>query len=463
MKVFITRVWGFDPERWPVITFGLEGNRDNLLQDSSPGDRIVFVGTLREPTPEPLRGRLLGMAEIGRIAVDTLDVIGEDVRGPQDYDEAGHFRWPKAILMVSAHWEEAPLALGAVETIPLVYDFWGFPEHYYRVRYPAPGAPELAESVRKLLRAPGTPVQDIPDRGLDHGAYVPLVEMFPEADIPVLQISMPTLDPVRLMEIGRRLASLSIEQQHLLVVQLATRRYWDWVAAGSRLHLAEALLNIALAREDFLRESVQAGQIAAIELAENARTILQRRSLLLIALGTACAAQLGAAFATGFWMLFASRLLFGMAIAAHAPTSIATSGIISQPGDRGRAVSLVTAGFSLASVMGVPLGVWLGGLAGWRATMLAASGLILATLVWYVVSIPKQLPLTRLGPRIDCFGIQDIAKQRLALPKHRRMRRIGAKVDELLGILGEIEQLRWPSDVMAVFVAIVAQHEAAAR
>ncbi|NGO81405.1 dioxygenase [Streptomyces sp. YC504] len=118
---------------------------------------------------------------------------------------------PKAILMVSAHWEEAPLALGATEAVPLVYDFWGFPEHYYQVRYEAPGAPELAESVRKLLRAPGTPVQDIPDRGLDHGAYVPLVEMFPGADIPVLQISMPTLDPRRLMDIGRKLAPLRDE------------------------------------------------------------------------------------------------------------------------------------------------------------------------------------------------------------------------------------------------------------
>ncbi|MFI1867522.1 dioxygenase [Streptomyces jumonjinensis] len=118
---------------------------------------------------------------------------------------------PKAILMVSAHWEEAPLALGATRTMPLVYDFWGFPEHYYTVRYPAPGAPELAEAVRKVLRGPGTPVQDIPDRGLDHGAYVPLVEMYPEADIPVLQISLPTLDPARLMEIGRRLAPLRDE------------------------------------------------------------------------------------------------------------------------------------------------------------------------------------------------------------------------------------------------------------
>ncbi|MFI9360918.1 dioxygenase [Kitasatospora sp. NPDC053057] len=118
---------------------------------------------------------------------------------------------PKAVLMVSAHWEEAPLAVGAVTAVPLVYDFWGFPEHYYTVRYTAPGAPDLAERVRKLLRAPGTPVQDIPDRGLDHGAYVPLVEMFPEADIPVLQISMPTLDPQRLLEIGRRLAPLREE------------------------------------------------------------------------------------------------------------------------------------------------------------------------------------------------------------------------------------------------------------
>src|ERR1044072_9011735 len=90
---------------------------------------------------------------------------------------------PRAILMVSAHWEEAPLALGATETVPLVYDFWGFPEHYYRVRYAAPGAPELAERVRKTLRTAGTPVQDIPDRGLDHGAYVPLVEMYRDADI----------------------------------------------------------------------------------------------------------------------------------------------------------------------------------------------------------------------------------------------------------------------------------------
>ena len=115
---------------------------------------------------------------------------------------------PSSVLMVSAHWEAAPLAVGATTTVPLVYDFWGFEDRYYRVTYPAPGAPQLAADVRKLLRAAGTPVQDTPDRGLDHGAYVPLVEMYPDADVPVLQISMPTLDPQRLFEIGRRLAPL---------------------------------------------------------------------------------------------------------------------------------------------------------------------------------------------------------------------------------------------------------------
>jgi 4,5-DOPA dioxygenase extradiol len=111
---------------------------------------------------------------------------------------------PSSVLMVSAHWESAPLTIGATETVPLVYDFWGFPSHYYQVTYPAPGAPDLAVDVVTLL---GSAHHD-PRRGLDHGAYVPLVEMYPEADVPVLQISMPSLDPTVLLEVGRRLAPL---------------------------------------------------------------------------------------------------------------------------------------------------------------------------------------------------------------------------------------------------------------
>ena len=121
---------------------------------------------------------------------------------------SAHLPRPTSVLMISAHWESAPLAIGATTTVPLVYDFWGFEDRYYQVTYPAPGAPQLAADVRKLLRTAGTPIQDTPGRGLDHGAYVPLVEMYPDADVPVLQISMPTLDPQRLFEIGRKLAPL---------------------------------------------------------------------------------------------------------------------------------------------------------------------------------------------------------------------------------------------------------------
>lgn len=117
---------------------------------------------------------------------------------------------PRAILIVSAHWEEAPLTIGATSTHPLVYDFWGFPERYYRVRYPAPGAPELARRVRELVGGVH-PVREDAERGLDHGAYVPLVEMYPDADIPVLQISMPTLDPSELYLLGTKLAPLKDE------------------------------------------------------------------------------------------------------------------------------------------------------------------------------------------------------------------------------------------------------------
>jgi 4,5-DOPA dioxygenase extradiol len=122
---------------------------------------------------------------------------------------------PKSILIVSAHWEESPLTLGATTTVPLTYDFWGFPERYYQVTYDAPGAPELADDVRKLLSDAGPVAQD-PERGLDHGAYVPLKEMFPAADIPVLQVSMPTLNPRKLLEVGRKLAPLR-DQGVLLV------------------------------------------------------------------------------------------------------------------------------------------------------------------------------------------------------------------------------------------------------
>jgi 4,5-DOPA dioxygenase extradiol len=117
---------------------------------------------------------------------------------------------PQAVLMLSAHWVGPPILMGATESVPLVYDFSGFPAEYYAVKYPAPGAPQVAQRARELLSGLG-PVQDQPSRGLDHGAYVPLLCMYPEADVPVLQVSLPALAAEQVFALGRALAPLRDE------------------------------------------------------------------------------------------------------------------------------------------------------------------------------------------------------------------------------------------------------------
>jgi 4,5-DOPA dioxygenase extradiol len=118
------------------------------------------------------------------------------------------FERPRSILMVSAHWEEAPLSLSATSgDVPLVYDFWGFPQRYYEVTYDAPGASDLAARVEALMPDNEAVAHD-PNRRLDHGAYVPLTVMYPDATVPVLQVSMPTLDPQHLLDLGERLRPL---------------------------------------------------------------------------------------------------------------------------------------------------------------------------------------------------------------------------------------------------------------
>jgi len=122
---------------------------------------------------------------------------------------AGDLPRPKAILIVSAHWESAPLSLTA-SGVPLVYDFGGFAPKYYQMTYETPDATAFAQRVAAMM--PRTePIHQHASRGLDHGAWVPLKIMYPAADIPVLQMSMPTHDPGRLMEIGRRLRPLRDE------------------------------------------------------------------------------------------------------------------------------------------------------------------------------------------------------------------------------------------------------------
>ena len=118
---------------------------------------------------------------------------------------------PTSILIVSAHWEAAPLSLSAAPAAtPLVYDFGGFHPRYYQMSYATPDASALAARVAAAM--PDTePVHQHSGRGLDHGAWVPLKVMYPYADVPVLQLSMPTHDPARLLDIGARLRSLREE------------------------------------------------------------------------------------------------------------------------------------------------------------------------------------------------------------------------------------------------------------
>lgn len=115
---------------------------------------------------------------------------------------------PTGIVILSAHWENAPLSItSTAANTPLVYDFYGFPERFYSLTYPTPDASALANLVRSVL--PDTQeLHEHPSRGLDHGAWVPLKVMYPHADIPVVQMSLPANDPVALYELGQRLRPL---------------------------------------------------------------------------------------------------------------------------------------------------------------------------------------------------------------------------------------------------------------
>ncbi|WP_246383818.1 dioxygenase family protein [Nocardioides stalactiti] len=116
---------------------------------------------------------------------------------------------PKAILVVSAHWESAPVALSA-SGAELVYDFGGFDPKYYLETYRTPDATAFAQQVAAMM-PDNEPVHQHTSRGLDHGAWVPLKIMYPDADVPVLQMSLPTHDPERLLRLGERLRPLRDE------------------------------------------------------------------------------------------------------------------------------------------------------------------------------------------------------------------------------------------------------------
>lgn len=119
---------------------------------------------------------------------------------------------PKAILLVSGHWEEREVTVHVGDGQPLLYDYGGFPEHTYRLRWDAPGAPDVAARAKALIEGAGFPVGEERERGWDHGVFIPMKVAVPAADIPLVQLSLRRdLDPAAHVAIGRALAPLRHE------------------------------------------------------------------------------------------------------------------------------------------------------------------------------------------------------------------------------------------------------------
>lgn len=128
-------------------------------------------------------------------------------------------RRPRAIVMFSAHWESFTQEVGVMETFPTIHDFGGFPQALYEIQYPAKGDPEIAEETVALLQAAGVPVSLNQSRGLDHGHWVVLKKVYPEAEIPVVSLSV---NP-----------QLSVEQQYAIGKALSPLRAKDVLIIGS--------------------------------------------------------------------------------------------------------------------------------------------------------------------------------------------------------------------------------------
>lgn len=147
---------------------------------------------------EPMRG----------LPPDTWDSLAAYLRGI----DASLGVKPKAVLVISGHWEEERPTFNTAAHPGLLFDYYGFPEHTYRLTYPAPGAPDLAREAAALLSAAGFKAGFDAQRGLDHGVFVPFLLIYPNADIPVLQLSLQrNLDPAEHIAMGRALAPLRDE------------------------------------------------------------------------------------------------------------------------------------------------------------------------------------------------------------------------------------------------------------
>jgi 4,5-DOPA dioxygenase extradiol len=144
---------------------------------------------------------------------------------------------PRAVLLASAHWESAVPTLGSGIRHETIHDFGGFPPELYRLRYDAPGSPEVARQAATLLRAAGLAPSMNDSRGLDHGAWVPLKWMYPQCDVPIVQVSVQTaLGTAHHLRLGEALAPLAAEGVLVIGSGHATHNLRDWFMHRSDPH-----------------------------------------------------------------------------------------------------------------------------------------------------------------------------------------------------------------------------------
>jgi 4,5-DOPA dioxygenase extradiol len=168
---------------------------------------------------------------------------------------------PRAVLIASAHWETAvPMVTGNPKP-ETIHDFGGFPEALYRIQYPAPGAPDVAAEVVALLKRAGVAAGIDGCRGLDHGAWVPLRFMYPDADVPVVQLAVqPERGTAHHVELGRALASLADDGVLIIGSGHATHNLRDWMQARRR----PQTMPYAQAFASWLRERLEARDTDAL-------------------------------------------------------------------------------------------------------------------------------------------------------------------------------------------------------
>jgi len=171
-------------------------------------------------------------------------------------------RPPKAIVMVSAHWLEPHFAVTQGAQPKLIYDYYGFPPHTYELKYPAPGQPALADQIVKMLNAAGIASASNAQRGFDHGMFIPLMLIFPAANVPVVQLSLhASLDPLRHLEVGRALEAL--RDQDVLII-----------GSGMSFHNMRAYGNVQFAPisdafDEWLTQAVESGAQERSDLLSN--------------------------------------------------------------------------------------------------------------------------------------------------------------------------------------------------